>query len=106
MPPPPTAKPFRSTWVLIMDVADLNGDLPVESDDKWLIYTPKNRIDIDEYPAVREHLRPFKDRLERRATKQKWFELQQAQASCEAWFRQEKLVYPEQIRCTVVPTMA
>jgi hypothetical protein len=67
----------------------------IESDDKWLIYTPKNRIDIDEYPAVREHLRPFKDRLERRATKQNWFELQQAQASCEAWFRQEKLVYPE-----------
>jgi hypothetical protein len=67
----------------------------IESDDKWLIYTPKNRVDIDEYPAVREHLRPYKDRLERRATKQKWFELQQAQASCEAWFRQEKLVYPE-----------
>jgi hypothetical protein len=67
----------------------------IESDEKWLIYTPKNRIDIDEYPAIREHLRPFKDRLERRATKQKWFELQQAQASCETWFRQEKLVYPE-----------
>ena len=67
----------------------------IESDDKWLIYTPKNRVDIDEYPAVREHLRPFRDRLERRATRQKWFELQQAQASCETWFRQEKLVYPE-----------
>ena len=61
----------------------------IETDDKWLIYTPKNRIDIDEYPAIPDHLRPFKDLLEKRATKQKWFELEQAQASCEAWFRQE-----------------
>src|SRR5438874_9115437 len=36
----------------------------IETDDKWLIYTPKNRIDIDEYPAIPDHLRPFKDLLE------------------------------------------
>ena len=45
----------------------------------WLIYIPKGRIAIDEYPAIRDHLLPYKDKLEKRATKQAWFELQQAQ---------------------------
>jgi hypothetical protein len=67
----------------------------IDPSDDWLIYTPKNRIDIEEYPAIRDHLLPFKERLERRATKQAWFELQQAQQSCEPWFQQPKLVYPE-----------
>jgi len=45
----------------------------------WLIYIPKNRIKIDDYPAIRDWLLPFKGKLEKRATKQQWFELQQAQ---------------------------
>ncbi|NVE94917.1 Eco57I restriction-modification methylase domain-containing protein [Altererythrobacter lutimaris] len=49
------------------------------SGDDWLIYTPKNRVNIADYPAIRKWLMPFKERLERRATKQEWFELQQAQ---------------------------
>jgi type I restriction-modification system DNA methylase subunit len=53
----------------------------IEPQDLWLIYIPKNRLDIDAYPAIRRHLLPFKDALERRATKQAWFELQQAQAA-------------------------
>ena len=67
----------------------------VESDDLWLIYTPKNRIDIEDYPAVRDHLAPFRRVLEGRATKQNWWELQQAQAACENGFRAAKIVYPE-----------
>jgi len=45
----------------------------------WIIYIPKNRIKIDDYPAIRDWLLPFKGQLEKRATKQEWFELQQAQ---------------------------
>ena len=45
----------------------------------WLIYIPKNRIEIDDYSAIRDWLLPFKERLENRATKQEWFELQQPQ---------------------------
>ena len=67
----------------------------VESDDLWLIYTPKNRIDIDDYPAVRDHLLPYRDRLEKRATKQEWWELQQAQADYEANFLGGKIVYSD-----------
>ena len=50
-----------------------------ESRDLWLIYTPRGRVDIDAYPAIRAHLARFKHQLEARATKQAWFELQQPQ---------------------------
>ena len=66
----------------------------VESDDLWLIYTPKNRIDIDDYPALRDYLAPDRERLEARATKQEWWELQQAQANYQLHFEQSKLVWP------------
>ncbi len=51
----------------------------VEPEGLWLINTPKGKVDIDAYPAVRDWLLPFKPQLEKRATKQEWFELQQAQ---------------------------
>lgn len=67
----------------------------VESDDLWLIYTPKNAIDIDDYPALRDHLAPFRDRLERRATRQEWWELQQAQAAYAEHFERPKIIYSD-----------
>jgi hypothetical protein len=66
----------------------------VESDDLWLIYTPKNTINIDDYPALREHLTPYRERLETRATKQNWWELQQAQANYAPSFGGPKIIYP------------
>lgn len=66
----------------------------VESDDLWLIYTPKNRIDIENYPAIRDWLTPFREKLEARATKQNWWELQQAQAAYEPSFKAPKVIYP------------
>ena len=66
----------------------------VESDDLWLIYTPKNRIDIDDYPALYAHLEPHQRQLEARATKQAWWELQQAQAAYRDYFDRPKLVWP------------
>lgn len=51
----------------------------IEPQDLWLIYIPKRRIAIADFPAIERHLLPFKDKLEKRATKQEWFELQQAQ---------------------------
>ena len=59
----------------------------------WLIYIPKNRIEIDDYPAIRDWLLPFKDKLEARATKQEWFELQQAQEAYAPQFAAKKIVY-------------
>ena len=66
----------------------------VESDDLWLIYTPKNRIDIEDYPAIRAHLLPWRERLEGRATRQNWWELQQAQAAYAPHFSAPKVIWP------------
>lgn len=65
----------------------------IDSDDLWLIYTPRNSVDIDHYPAVRDHLSPFRERLERRATSQAWWELQQAQAEYAPRFAGPKVVF-------------
>ncbi len=50
-------------------------------------------IDIDDYPAIRDHLLPFRDKLEARATKQEWFELQQAQLAYQPRFLTPKISY-------------
>ena len=60
----------------------------------WLIYIPKNRIKIGDYPAIRDWLLPFKDKLEKRATKQEWFELQQAQEAYAPHFAAPNISYP------------
>lgn len=64
-----------------------------ESKGQWIIYIPKNRVRIDEYPAVRDWLLPFKDNLQRRAAKQEWFELQQPQYAFCATYNATKLIY-------------
>ncbi len=61
----------------------------------WIIYIPKNRIKIDDYPAIKEWLLPFKSALEKRATKQEWFELQQAQEAYLGYFEGNKVAYAE-----------
>jgi type I restriction-modification system DNA methylase subunit len=65
----------------------------VEPRDLWLIYIPKNVLNIDDYPAIKAYMLPFKDKLEKRATKQEWFELQQAQAAYTPLMLKPKIVY-------------
>ena len=67
----------------------------VESQDLWIIYVPKNNVDINQYPAVRAHLETYRLALEKRATKQAWFELQQAQAAYVPSFESRKAYFPE-----------
>ena len=59
----------------------------------WLIYL-KRGTDIKQFPPIEEHLQPFRSRLDDRATKQEWFELQQAQARYASDFERPKIVYP------------
>ena len=66
----------------------------VQSDDRFLINIAKGQIDIDAYPAIRDWLLPFRDSLEKRATRQKWWELQQAQSAYDPHFRARKIVWP------------
>ncbi|MEM7069435.1 MAG: DNA methyltransferase [Pseudomonadota bacterium] len=66
-----------------------------ESRGLWIIYIPKNRINIEDYPAIQDWLIPFKERLEMRATKQEWFELQQAQEAYVPHFEAAKISYKD-----------
>lgn len=65
----------------------------IESEDLFLINIPKGKVKIDDYPAIRDHLLPFKDKLEARATKQEWFELQQAQVAYQPRMATHKIIY-------------
>ncbi|RYH00237.1 MAG: type I restriction endonuclease subunit M [Alphaproteobacteria bacterium] len=64
-----------------------------ESRGLWLIYIPQRRINIEDYPAIRDWLLPFKVALEKRATRQEWFELQQAQEAYSPHFATPKIAY-------------
>lgn len=66
----------------------------VEPRGLFLINTPKGKVDIDAYPAIRDWLLPFKPRLEKRATQQKWFELQQAQLAYQPHLKTAKITWP------------
>lgn len=67
----------------------------VEPEGLFLINIPKGRIDIDDYPAIRDWLLPFRKQLEKRATKQEWFELQQAQLAYQPAFAKPKVIWPQ-----------
>ncbi len=84
-----------------------------QDEPRFLIYTPKNRYTEeafrDRFPAVAAHMEPFRSfkkfnkrtgemedvGLDHRATKQAWFELQQAQEAYEPFFGSEKLLWPD-----------
>jgi|GEM_PF-351752 len=67
----------------------------VEPEGLFLINTPKGKVDINDYPPVRSQLLPFKKDLEKRATQQEWFELQQAQLAYQPAFAATKIVYQD-----------
>jgi hypothetical protein len=61
----------------------------------FIIYIPQNKIDIDQYKAIKDHLLVFKSKLIKRATNQKWYELQQPQERFTKLFDGEKIIYSE-----------
>jgi hypothetical protein len=65
-----------------------------DTKDKWLLYM-HHGIDISDLPAIIEHLRPFREELEARATKQEWYELQQPQMRYSSAFERPKIVFPD-----------
>jgi hypothetical protein len=60
----------------------------------YIIYT-YHGLDIRRYPSVEEYLRPYRTRLQKRATQQAWYELQQPQRNYEPHFEAQKIVYPD-----------
>lgn len=61
----------------------------------FIIYIPQNEIRINDYPAVKAHLSNYRVDLEKRATNQKWFELQQPQKRFTKLFDADKIIYSE-----------
>lgn len=61
----------------------------------YIIYIPQNRIDINDFPALKNHLEKYKEKLLQRATNQKWYELQQPQERFTSLFEGPKIVYSE-----------
>ena len=64
-----------------------------EPQDKWLIFTHRG-IDLDAYPAIKKHLGKYRDTLEKRSGKQKWYELQTAPKDT-LRFTQPKCIYAD-----------
>lgn len=62
---------------------------------KWVIYTPQKKANISALPAISNHLEKYKAALEKRATNQAWFELQQGQDRYSKAFLAGGLVYPD-----------
>jgi hypothetical protein len=60
----------------------------------YLIYT-YHGVDIARYPAVEKHLRPFRPQLQRRATQQAWYELQQPQRNFARFMDGPKIIFPD-----------
>ncbi len=55
----------------------------------WLIYTPANLYNIDDFPAIKKHLESFREKLEERSGNQKWYELQHSGTHPEKMFQQK-----------------
>ncbi len=64
----------------------------IEPKDRYLIYT-YHGIDMSRYPEIENYLRKYKPRLEQRATKQEWYELQQPSIALVPLFENPKIVY-------------
>lgn len=66
----------------------------VEDSGRWLLYM-NHGVEISRYPAVERHLAPFRPKLEKRATRQEWYELQQPQEAYREWFAAPKVLTPD-----------
>ena len=67
----------------------------VEPHSHWLINTPKGKVDINQYPGIKTWLLPFRPALEARATKQEWWELQQAQLAYQPKMAAAEILFPD-----------
>ena len=61
---------------------------------KYLIYA-FHGVEIERYPAIQNHLGNFREQLEKRATKQEWYELQQPQFRFAEYMDRPKIIFPD-----------
>ncbi|MCY3980075.1 MAG: Eco57I restriction-modification methylase domain-containing protein [Chloroflexi bacterium] len=66
----------------------------INYNNRFLLYT-YHGVDIASFPAIEKHLSHFRERLERRATKQEWYELQQPQFRFAEYMDNPKIIFPD-----------
>ena len=66
----------------------------VANRDRYLIYA-HHGVNIDAYPAVKDHLNGYREQIGSTATEEKWYELQQPQEKYRKFFESPKIVYPD-----------
>ena len=66
----------------------------VDFKQRYLIYT-NHGVDIKKYSGIENYMKPYKAELQKRATKQEWFELQQPQFNYTPFFDGPKIVLPD-----------
>jgi len=66
----------------------------IRHEDRFLIYT-YHGVDMRGSTSVLRHLEQFKTRLQNRATKQEWYELQQPQQRYVPDYESPKIIYPD-----------
>ena len=69
---------------------DINRWNPQHAD-QWMIYTT-NEVNLDSFPAIERHLAKYREKLEARAGKQKWWQLQGVTGSY-ILFEKPKIIY-------------
>ena len=69
----------------------------VDPHEAWLIHTVPGTVNIDDYPAVRDHLARFRDRLEKRKGSGQWFELSQVAHVDPKDVSGLKIIFPDQV---------
>ena len=86
---PPSAEIIKP-WLRGRDIKRWSADWA----GLYIIFTSRG-VDIDRYPAIREHLKPYRPRLERRATSHlhPWYELQQPQEGIYHEFDNPKIIF-------------
>ncbi len=66
----------------------------INYNNKYLLYT-YHGVEIARFPAIEQHLCRFRGRLEKRATKQEWYELQQPQYRFAQYMDKPKIIFPD-----------
>jgi type I restriction-modification system DNA methylase subunit len=70
------------------------GRFYIDQKPQFLIYT-HHGVNIERYPGVLRHLKPFRAQLEERATQQNWYELQQPQLNFAKYMDGPKIIFAD-----------
>ncbi|KAB8335152.1 N-6 DNA methylase [Scytonema tolypothrichoides VB-61278] len=86
--------PHSADILKLLFIGDNVRKWRIEYKNKYLLYM-YHGIDTSDLAEVIEHLRPYRQKLESRATKQEWYELQQPQWRYAPALNQPKIVFPD-----------